>query len=757
MRRLFMAALGFALGAALCAYLLTGWNRLLALVLLLAIGCIGVCFRKKIIFHRAACVLLAAAAAVCITSAYDAFYLSPMEEAAATQSEYQAQVMSESILYPSGWKSVELHVPLAGRTTKARVFYRSDEDYLPGDLLRFSGTLSWNGRPETLEDWYEPSRGIRLSGWLPQDVSCTRPDALPLRFFPAYAAMQLRRTIRTLMHGEEAELLCALLTGQRSGLSYLLRDQMATAGIYHTLAVSGLHVSVLIGLLRQLLRRRKRLLVVLGLPLLAFYVLLTGASPSAVRAAWMLALVLIAPVLRREADALTSLGLAALIILIQNPYTIASVSFQLSFLACLGILTLQAPIGRFLMPKWQIRKGMPWPRRQGIRIARAAAQILIVTLSAQFAVLPASCWYFGYVSLVGPLSNLLCSFSVTILFSVGLLMSLLGSVFLPLGLPLAFLSTWLARYLIVITRLMSAIPYAKLYTASPYTIFFLIFLYALAACILFVGAPRRPLVPVLCIALMLSACLGLNALSYDAAAFTFFALDVGQGQCLLLSSGGVSAMIDCGGSNDLETARTAEKYLSMIGARQLDLLILTHYDSDHAGGVIPLMERIPVRQIIGPDVEDDMGNRQRIEEALSGTNTSLQLLDHRVARVDFGNGQLRVFPPVAYTSDNEACLTILASFDQYDILATGDISIYAEQILLKRYDLPDIELLVAGHHGSRYATSEELLSETKPELVVISVGENRYGHPAKETLERIDASGATVLRTDQAGTITVRR
>ena len=137
MRRLFMAALGFALGAALCAYLLTGWNRLLALVLLLAIGCIGVCFRKKIIFHRAACVLLAAAAAVCITSAYDAFYLSPMEEAAATQSEYQAQVMSESILYPSGWKSVELHVPLAGRTTKARVFYRSDEDYLPGDLLRF--------------------------------------------------------------------------------------------------------------------------------------------------------------------------------------------------------------------------------------------------------------------------------------------------------------------------------------------------------------------------------------------------------------------------------------------------------------------------------------------------------------------------------------------------------------------------------------------------------------------------------------------
>ena len=152
-----------------------------------------------------------------------------------------------------------------------------------------------------------------------------------------------------------------------------------------------------------------------------------------------------------------------------------------------------------------------------------------------------------------------------------------------------------------------------------------------------------------------------------------------------------------------------------------------------------------------------MGNRQRIEEALSGTNTSLQLLDHRVARVDFGNGQLRVFPPVAYTSDNEACLTILASFDQYDILATGDISIYAEQILLKRYDLPDIELLVAGHHGSRYATSEELLSETKPELVVISVGENRYGHPAKETLERIDASGATVLRTDQAGTITVRR
>ena len=125
--------------------------------------------------------------------------------------------------------------------------------------------------------------------------------------------------------------------------------------------------------------------------------------------------------------------------------------------------------------------------------------------------------------------------------------------------------------------------------------------------------------------------------------------------------------------------------------------------------------------------------------------------------MDFGAGTLQVFAPVSREGGNESSLSILGSFDGYDILVTGDMTMSAEERLLERHDLPDLELFVAGHHGSRYSTGADLLAALTPELVVISVGDNSYGHPDPAVLERIAAAGAEVLRTDQNGTITVRR
>ena len=755
MRRLFLAALGYALGTALCAYLLQGWPRyaLLALLALLSTICVLLRFRRG--FRQLAWILPAAALALMVCTCYDVYYLEPMQAAAESQTEYEGVVMSESAVYASGWKSVELSVKLAGRRTRAKVFYRTEEAFEPCEILRFSAALNWKEPGEDADNWYDIARGIRLSGWLPDEYSVSKPAHIPLRCVPARIAMRFRRTIRACMTGEPAALLCALITGDRTGVSSLLKDQMITAGIYHTLAVSGLHVSVLMGLLQRLLRRRKWLLALLGLPILALFVLMTGASPSAVRAAWMLALLLIAPLFRRESDPLTSLGFASLVILLLNPYAIASVSFQLSFCACLGIILFQERISSALTPKWSApATGI---RRFGRRILQGAIGIVSVTLAAQITTLPVSVWYFGQLSLVAPLTNLLTSLAVTALLAVGLLLVLLGTLFLPAGMLLAIPATGLAKYVIWVTRLMCALPFAKLYTTSPYLLLFLGFLYFLLALILLAKLPVRPWIPVCCAAIMLCACLLLNALTYDLSEFTFFALDVGQGQSLLLCSDGVSALIDCGGSNALTAARTAEKYLSTVGASKLDVLILTHYDTDHAGGVIPLLERVKTERIIAPDVADDSGNRAEIEAYAEAHGIEFYLIDTRAAQLGFGNGTLTVYPPVSYLSDNEACLTVLASFGDYDILATGDISISAERLLLQWYELPDIELLVAGHHGSRNATSMELLQATRPELVVISVGENSYGHPSPETLARIEASGAAVLRTDRSGTITIRR
>jgi competence protein ComEC len=118
--------------------------------------------------------------------------------------------------------------------------------------------------------------------------------------------------------------------------------------------------------------------------------------------------------------------------------------------------------------------------------------------------------------------------------------------------------------------------------------------------------------------------------------------------------------------------------------------------------------------------------------------------------------ELTLFAPLGRGGGNEEGLAGLGSAGGFDVLVTGDMSAFVERMLVKYKDLPDGEVLVAGHHGSRYATSGELLAALKPEVAIISVGYNRFGHPAEEVISRLAAAGVSIFRTDDAGTVVVR-
>ena len=146
-----------------------------------------------------------------------------------------------------------------------------------------------------------------------------------------------------------------------------------------------------------------------------------------------------------------------------------------------------------------------------------------------------------------------------------------------------------------------------------------------------------------------------------------------------------------------------------------------------------------------------------MEEAAERTGTAFVPVRDEMQRIPLGGGEVTVYPPVAYTTDNETCLAALCSFERYDILITGDMNQASEQLLLMLYELPDLEVYVAGHHGSKHSTSDLLMEVLRPELVLISVGENSYGHPAEETIQRILSFGAELKRTDEEGSIVIRR
>jgi competence protein ComEC len=206
-------------------------------------------------------------------------------------------------------------------------------------------------------------------------------------------------------------------------------------------------------------------------------------------------------------------------------------------------------------------------------------------------------------------------------------------------------------------------------------------------------------------------------------------------------------MVDCGGSSDAEAADAAAEALLSQGITKLDVLILTHYDKDHSGAVDELLSRVDAELLILPPVysELQLPAKQTVYATQDLTITTQKM-------------KTEIYAPVIPEGGNENSLCILFDTEKCDILITGDCNAFAERMLLRRVNLPDVDILVAGHHGSGGSTSEELLSRVRPEIVCISAGQNnRYGHPASELLQRLEHYGCNIYRTDIHGDIMVRR
>lgn len=643
--------------------------------------------------------------------------------------------------------------PEEGGSVKTQLYLAAGKDgslpaLRPGDRLTFSGRFRLADTVAGEESEYYHARGITLIAYADGGATAViRPERIPPRYWPAWIAKALKDSVRRCFPDSAAPLAAALITGDRSGLPGALYSALRRSGIAHVVAVSGLHVSVLSGLLAVLLGRRRHSAVA-GILLVFFFAAVAGDSPSVLRAAFMQSMLLLAPLLGRENDTPTSLCAILLLLLVHNPYAAASVSLQLSFAAVAGICLFT---GR-LWERWDgklPRKGL------GCKALRFAAASLATTLGAVVFTTPLSAYYFGSLSLIAPVTNLLTLWAVSGAFLGALAVALLGLLF-PAA---AALAAWAAAlpvwYLQKMAELLSRLPFASVGTDSIYLRLWLLLGYALLLLWLFWrGEQKRMLLPVGAGGLCLCAALLLTAASRTSGRLSVSVLDVGQGQSVVLYSQGRCALVDCGGSGLSDPGDTAADYLQSLGTARLDLLVLTHYHTDHACGVPQLLERLEVERLLLPDVEPEEPLRREIEAAAQAHGVELVYLTQD-AHVTLGGASLRVYAPLGDGGANEEGLSVLCTAGAFDALITGDMNAAVERRLIKYGALPDLELLVAGHHGSKYATSEELLLATTPERAVLSVGYNTYGHPADETLERLAAAGCEIYRTDWMGTVRI--
>ena len=622
-------------------------------------------------------------------------------------------------------------------------------DAVPGDQIRCTAKLR---RGDQRYGEYDPvylSRDIYLTGRAVNAPVLSRGGfdlrAMPARLNHAIAAMG-----DSIFPADTAAFMKSLMLGDKSDLYQddALLVAMTRAGLMHIVAVSGMHIAFFIGMLQQLLGKGRKSSLA-SLVLVWLFVLTTGSPPSAVRAAVMQSFLLLAPLVRRENDPATSLAVALSLILLINPYAATSVGLQLSFAAMSGILCLAQPLREFFAGIFS----KPWRKRLRIPITTAASSLAVLAFSV-----PLLLVHFRSVSILSPLSNILCLWAVSFCFSGGFLSCALGFLYAPLGKAAAWICSWLARYLLLVAKGVSAIPFATLYIRDLFSVLWIVLVYVLIllACFSRMKPWKKLFLPLLLSGLCLALLLAVTRSRYSSGLGTICVLDVGQGQSIAVLSGDKTVVIDCGNTYSSRNAgEEAGAYLRARGRRQVDLLLLTHLHADHCNGVPRLMETIPVKQLILPaNTNDEDDQLQEICDAAERNGTELIFLsEDSFIRLD-GIG-IQLFAPSDKGDENERCMMMLVSIGTYDMLVTGDAPKPAEKDLIQNHLICDVELLIAGHHGSRYACSGELLSSIGADTAIISVGYNTYGHPTYETLERLDAYGYTIYRTDLNGSVEI--
>lgn len=588
-------------------------------------------------------------------------------------------------------------------------------------------------------------RGVSAQLFLRDHTVAVAP-ALPLR-------QRILRGVQTGLSPPAAAIMAAMTLGVKDDLGEL-RDDFAAAGVAHILALSGLHVGVLLLMVAKLLRPfRGRTPALMAITV--GFVALVGASPSVVRAATMaLALLASSAFGTARPQPFTTLALAALVGLLLAPQMLFDLSFQLSHLALAGLL--------LYLPPWLARldlavapAGVPGEplRRMLTRLRHGAWVSVLVSCAAQLPTLSLVAGTFGRVPLLAPLVNVLAVPLAGLLVPLGFASGLLGLVALPLARITNLLTELLARLLLALVGVAAkqpALPWGEVSWLGHAC--WAAFAVALAAWSLRRGRLKQ----LLLIALLAG---GVSwAVPGRLSAPDVWYFDVGQGDSILIRVPGAAVLIDGGGTmfSDYDVGeKVVLKALQALGVHNLAAVIATHPDTDHIEGLLRVLERLPVGLLVMGPERPEVALDVRLRELARQRGVPVHQARRGESLVLGRGGKLRLdlIHPGADSvtgSLNEASVAVVLNYrGAARAVFLGDIGLPTEPYLA----VPPVDVLMVGHHGSRNSTGPGLVRAAGAEVAVISVGRNNYGHPALEVVERLEEHGATVLTTLEHGAL----
>lgn len=569
------------------------------------------------------------------------------------------------------------------------------------------------------------------------------------------------------MDGDTKALACALLFGDRSLLPDETSRAFTLAGVNHLAAVSGTHFTGFLMLFPYLMRlagiKNRRLSGVIYILSCVFIGFLTSWTESVTRAAFMN----VCSFFGR--DSLSSMSLAAIILMISDPYSVVSQGFLMSYAAALAL--------RFVVPGIEdklVALSMNFIRPSGWKeISSRRTELRLRKIVSVFAATTGCslifCLFADSVEIrVGPviiMINIIATLMVSFICASFMPMAVIMGIWIlfsneagPAQIALTFMLGVFRSFL----RRASDISYSSFGVSTcPQNLITCIVIF-MVLLILPKCLVRKLLLRLSCFALCLS--LGFSAadhIKYGVAGIVF--VDVGQGDCALVMAGGKTALIDGGVVS--EGLDTLPYVLDHYNIDKVDYAIMSHWDLDHVGGLLSLFSQGRVERLYSPYTECDEQAEEVLAEALglspeecgSFVRDNIRGIRSGDSFVLSDSCRLNViYPARAASGENEDSAVIELDSCGTKILFTGDIGLETESLLTDSGILSDIDILKVAHHGSRFSTGSDFLSAVKPENAVISVAtRNPYGHPAPAALARLDEAGCRIFKTSISGAVIV--
>ncbi len=600
-------------------------------------------------------------------------------------------------------------------------------------------------------------------------------------------------------------MLSAMLFGDRTRLQHSMRSAFERTGSFHLLVVSGLHITIVVGLifwLARKLRLSQMSATLLAISLALPYAFLTGFAPPVQRALWLSAIYLLSRILYRERAALNAIGIAAVGVLVHNPSALFDASFQMTFLAVLSIAGVAMPLIectlapylrgvrlprqlrldpflpppvaqmrvalrmyverlRYLIgPRWAWR--LPFGTVQwGLRCAEA----LIVAFVVELAMVLPMAVYFHRITLVALPANLLGLPLLAFMLPLALVTFLLGCIHPALAVPTGSLTALVLHAISWLIRLFGNLAASGLRTPNPPAWSLFCFTAAWIAALWMVRISRRwRIVAIGAIFVGSLLVLWPVPLTRHRGALEVTAIDVGQGDSLLIvTPDGHTLLVDAGGP--IGGPRTVDsqfdigedvvsQYLWWRHIRRLDAVALTHAHSDHMGGMPAVLKNFHPRVLW-------VGHNPMIPDyrALLAEAGQENIPVRRMAageRFLFGDVHVRILAPAATyqpgpSATNDDSLVMRLRYEKTAALLEGDAEAPVEERMVATEPL-SAGLLKVGHHGSNTSTIPSFLAAVHPEFAVISVGRhNPFGHPRVSVLDELGAAHVRVYRTDTLG------